>query len=86
MESSELQRALGRIEGTQQAIIARLDSMNGSMREHTQEDDLRFNAQEKRISNIENIETYRKGQMAVFAGGAGLLVTLLWEYIKRTFK
>ena len=72
---NEIMRAIGRLEGKVDGINQRLDSTNGSIKTH-----------DDKIRSLEIDVASIKTTASILGGAAGLLITIIWSYIKDKFK
>ncbi|HEC66104.1 MAG TPA: hypothetical protein ENI23_12495 [bacterium] len=68
---TDIERALGRLEGKMDSMIASLNRINGTITTH-----------EGKIDKIERKIAIIQTKAAAFGTGAGAIIILSWEYIK----
>lgn len=80
---SKLHQTLGRIEGTQESILVRLDKMNGSFVKHVEDNNTTFYRLDDRIDQNSNKISYMNGKAAGIGGLSAGVVLGIIELIKK---
>lgn len=71
---NDIQRGLGRVEGTLDGILKHLEAMNGRIGKH-----------DIKINKIENEQIEIKTKATIYGGIAGFGIIAIWEFIKNKF-